>query len=522
MVTGHRAGCRAVSSAEVPAYTLAAMNDYLDGRFVTAGAPDGELTVFSPADLDDRVGVYPWSLARVDDAVAAARRAAPGWDGVGLHARIALLRRFREALTAHEEAIAREITREMGKVLREARAEAKAMAAKIDIAIDEGLPLTRDVTLEGGRLAWRYRPHGVLAVIGPFNFPLHLAHGHIAPALLAGNTVVFKPSEVTPGCGALYARIVDGVGFPPGVVNVVQGAGATGARLAGHPDVDGVLFTGSYAVGTEIIRANAARPGRMLALEMGGRNAAVVLDDAPFEKSVVDVVLSAFSTAGQRCTCASRLVVTRGVAEPFIAAVAARAARVRVGHPLDPTAFHGPLASPAAQARFERFEALADAEGTACVVAPREPAVRLEGRAVRGCYVAPRVRVVAAPSATSAYQREEVFGPDLAVWIADDDDHALRLANDTDYGLSAGVWTASEARFERFARELRVGCITWNAPTVGSSSRLPFGGLKRSGNHRPAGVFSATYCAWPLALTRGSSALDPASLPPGLDGPEPS
>ncbi len=492
------------------------MPSYLDGRFVDVAAPDGELTVRSPADLDDLVGVHPWSLAHVDDAVAAARRAAPAWDDAGLDARVALVRKLRDAVAAHEDAVAHAITREMGKVLREGRAEAKAMVAKVDISIDEGLALTRDVSLDGGRLAWRHRPHGVMAVIGPFNFPLHLAHGHIVPALLAGNTVVFKPSEVTPGCGELYARIADGVGFPPGVVNVVQGAGAAGARLATHPDVDGVLFTGSYGVGTEIIRANASRPGRMLALEMGGRNAAVVLDDAPFDKAVADVLLSAFSTAGQRCTCASRLIVAKGVAERFVAAVAERAARVKVGHPLDPGAFHGPLASPAAKARFERFEAMADAEGTACVFDPVEPAVSFEGRAVRGCYVAPRVRRVTNPSRESPYQREEVFGPDLAVWVADDDDHALALANDTDYGLAAGVWTASEARFERLARGLRVGCVTWNAPTVGSSSRLPFGGLKNSGNHRPAGVFSSTYCAWPLAVTRGSSSYDPSSLPPGL------
>jgi succinylglutamic semialdehyde dehydrogenase len=356
-------------------------------------------------------------------------------------------------------------------------------------------------------------------VLGPFNFPLHLAHGHVVPALLAGNTVVFKPSEVTPGCGELYARIVDAAGLPPGVVNVVQGEGPAGAHLASHPDVDGVLFTGSYHVGTQIIRANAARPGRLLALEMGGRNAAVVLDDAPFDKAVADVVLSAFSTAGQRCTCASRLIVTKSIAEPFVAAVAERTARIRVGHPLDASVFHGPLASPAAVTRFEALEALADAEGTACVSAPATPTVSFEGRAVRGCYVAPRVRRVARPERESAYQREEVFGPDLAVWVAEDVDHALALADDTDYGLSAGVWTTSAARFEHFARGLHVGCLTWNAPTVGSSSRLPFGGLRRSGNHRPAGVFSSTYCAWPLAITRGSDALDVASLPPGLDGP---
>ncbi len=494
----------------------ATTGSYVAGRFVETPSPDGEIEVRSPADLDDVAGRYAWALSHADDAVAAARASFEGWRALGLDARVAHLKRLRAALVAHEDEIARAITREMGKVLRESRAEAKALVGKIDLSVDEGLAFTRDFELEGGRLACRYRPHGVMAVIGPFNFPLHLAHGHIVPALLAGNTVVFKPSEVTPGCGALYARIIDEAGIPPGVLNVVQGDGRVGARLAEHPDVNGVLFTGSFAVGARILRDNASRPGRMLALEMGGRNAAVVLDDAPFDKAVADVVVSAFSTTGQRCTCASRLIVTKGIADRFIESVAAMASRARVGHPMDPTVFMGPLASPSALSRFERYERLADDEGTRCVIEPTEPEALFEERAVRGCYVAPRVRRVERPSSESAYQREEVFGPDLAAWVADDDDHALALANDSDYGLSAGVWTTSDARFERFAASLDVGCVTWNTPTVGSSSRLPFGGLKRSGNHRPAGIFSSTYCAWPLAVTRGAATFDPTSLPPGL------
>jgi succinylglutamic semialdehyde dehydrogenase len=493
-------------------------SSFVSGRFleVSADAADGELIIRSPADLDDEVGRHPFRLETADEAVASARAAFSDWEGLGLAGRLEQVQRLRAALVAHEEELARLISREMGKVLREARAEAKAMVAKIDLTIDEGLAFVRDWELEGGRLSCRYRPHGVLAVLGPFNFPLHLAHGHIVPALLAGNTVVFKPSEVTPGCGALYAALVAEAGLPPGVVNVVQGDGRVGARLAAHDDVDGVLFTGSYAVGTRILAVNASRPGRMIALEMGGRNAAVVLDDAPFDKAVYDVAVSAFSTTGQRCTCASRLIVTRGIADRFIDALATLADGLRIGHPLDPAAFMGPLASPAALERFEGYARLADEEGTLCVRPTRAVTVEWQGRAVRGCYVGARVRRVLRPSSESRYQREEVFGPDLAVWVADDDDHALALADDTDYGLAAGVWTSSEARFEQAARALRTGCLTWNAPTVGSSSRLPFGGLKHSGNHRPAGIYASLYCAWPQAITRGGIAVDDKGLPPGL------
>ncbi len=491
----------------------------VDGRLVPVSSPDGVLRVVSPSDLDAVVGEVPFARSLADEAVDAARRAQPAWDALGVAARIEHLRRFQAVIAAHEEDIAQSIAREMGKPLREGRVEAKAMVAKIDIAAGEGLALVRDVQVDA-KLAWRYRPHGVVSVIGPFNFPLHLPHGHIAPALLAGNTVIFKPSEVTPHTGLLYARLVVEAGLPAGVVNVVPGDGATGARLASGEGIDGVLFTGSYEVGSSILAANARRPGRMLALELGGKNAALVLADAPFEKSVLDVALSAFSTTGQRCTCVSRLVVERAIADRFVEALAERTRRLVVGHASDPAAFCGPLATEAAVRKFVAAQAAADAEGARRVDggADGPPSVSWQGRAVRGHYVRPVLRRVERVEATSGYQRGEIFGPDLAIYVADDLDHAIALANDSPYGLAAGVWTADEARFEACVARLRVGGLAWNTPTVGSSSKLPFGGLGHSGNHRPAGVFSSQYCAYPLALTRGESVVDTRALPPGLGG----
>lgn len=488
----------------------------IDGALRTPHAPDGALRPANPSDLDDRLGAVPFAAALVDDAVDAARRAQPAWEALGVEARGHALMRLRDVLMKREEELARAIAREMGKVLREARAEAKALVAKVDISLHEGLALVPDVDLDA-RLGWRWRAHGVLAVLGPFNFPLHLPHGHIVPALLAGNTVVFKPSEVCPHTASIYAHAARDAALPPGVLNVVQGDGAVGARLSAHPGCDGVLFTGSYAVGAQILAASAASPGRMIALELGGKNAAVVLDDAPLQRTATEVALSAFSTAGQRCTCVSRLVVTRGIADALIDAVADVAARMRVGHALDPEAFLGPLATHAAWARFAAVQAEADGEGSACVRAPASPEVTWEGRAVRGHYVSPRVRRVLRRDPASRYQREEHFGPDLAVYVVDDLDEAVAVANDTPYGLAAGVWTASADAFDRCARRLRVGSLMWNAPTVGASSRLPFGGVGHSGNHRPAGVFSSRYCAWPLAITRGGA--DDAPLPAGITPP---
>lgn len=465
---------------------------------------DGALRIASPADLDDVLGEVPFARGFIDEAVRAARRAQPAWEALGVEARAHALLRLRDVLMKREAQLAELLAREVGKVLREARAECRALVSKIDIALHEGLALVPDVRLDA-RHEWRWRAHGVLAVLGPFNFPLHLPHGHIVPALLAGNTVVFKPSEVAPFVASAYARAVLDAGLPPGVFNMVQGDGASGARLSEHPDVDGVLFTGSYAVGTRILAANAHRPGRMIALELGGKNAALVLDDADLEGAARDVAASAFSSAGQRCSCVSRLVVTRGIAAALIDAIAAAADGLVVGHPHDADVFMGPLATATAQARFEAAQRQADAEGSTRVRPPRELAPRFEGRRLRGHYVAPAVRLVQSRAADSVYQREELFGPDLAVYVVDDLDEAISVANDTRYGLAAGVWTRSEAAFERCARSLRVGNLGWNTPTVGASSRLPFGGVGDSGNHRPAGVFSSRYCAFPMSVTRAAA-----------------
>lgn len=485
--------------------------NYIDGAFRRPATPQAEIAVHSPADLDDHVGTISTSVADVDEALAAARAAQPGWERLSLEARVAHLVAFGAELKKREAALVALIGREVGKPAWEAKSEVAALGSKIEITVGEGLALVRGFAIEQGRFECRYRPHGVLAVIGPFNFPLHLAHGHLVPALATGNTVVFKPSEVAPFTAQLYAEAAHAAGFPAGVFNLVHGDGAVGGALSGHREVDGVLFTGSYDTGVRIQQANVARPGRMLALELGGKNTAVVLADAPFEKTLHDVVFSAFVTAGQRCTAVSRVVVEEPIAERFIAALAKAASRLVVGHPQAPGVFMGPLATRGGFEKFQRAQAIAAEEGAELVQPSIAPAI---GK--RGYYVTPSIHRVRAPRAESAYQHGEIFGPDVAVYVAGDADEACAIAEATPYGLAAGVFTASEARFEACARGLRVGCVAWNAPTVGSSSRLPFGGVKRSGNHRPAALFSTLYCTYPVAVTRGASELDRTKLSPGM------
>ena len=485
--------------------------DFIGGQWAEPAAPEGVLENRSPADLAAVISRHAWSVRQVDAAVAAAREAQKKFARTSAAGRAQLVRDVGAVLKKREEELARAIALDVGKPLWEARTEAQACSAKAVITADEGLKLVSDFPAPGQAGAeCRFRPLGVAAVLGPFNFPVHLPNGHVLPALACGNAVVFKPSEIAPHAAEVYAGCLEEAGVPAGVFNLVQGGPAVGAALSAHAGVDGVLFTGSWAVGQAIQRASQGQT-KLLALEMGGKNAALVLADADFDKAIYDVLFSAFVSAGQRCTAASRAIVVGPpeAARRFAARIAQLAAKLRIGHPLDEGVFMGPLASPAALEKFERGVAAA---GEEVVLASR----RVQPRGLDGCYATPSVQFVQNAGATP-YQREELFGPDLAVYAASSEEEALAIANATDYGLAASVHTTSEEAFNRCQRALECGVVNWNAPTVGASGRLPFGGLKRSGNHRPAALWSTLYCAAPVAVLRGEGWLDRRKLAPGVE-----
>ena len=483
--------------------------DLVGGSFSEPAHADGVIEDRSPADLTVVLGRHGWAVDQVDRAVRAARDAQAAWAARTLEERVAIVRRIGEVLAAREEELARAIALDVGKTLWEARAEVQASAAKAAITVEDGLKLVAPFAAPGQANAeCRFRPLGVAAVLGPFNFPVHLPNGHILPALACGNAVVFKPSEVAPQAAELYARCLVAAGVPKGVVNLVQGPGPVGAALAAHPGVDAVLFTGSWNVGQAIQRACLGQT-KLLALEMGGKNAAIVLRDADLDKAIYDAVFSAFVTAGQRCTAASRLIVEGPPerADAIAARVATIAQRLSIGHPLKDGIFMGPLASESALEKFLTGVRSAPEP----VLSPRATSPG----GLRGCYVTPGVHRVRERTG-SAYEREELFGPDLAVYQASSVEEAVAIVNATEYGLAASVHTASRDAFEHCLSRLDCGVVNWNAPTVGASGRLPFGGLKRSGNHRPAGLFSTQYCAAPVAVMHGSTHLDRARLAPGI------
>ena len=448
----------------------------------------------SPAELvstDPCTGEVIWQGATggVAEAVARARAAAPGWARTPLDQRIAITRAFKAEVDARAEEFARLIARETGKPLWETRTEVASVAAKVEISITAQAERAGEKAAEaaGVKQMLRHKPHGLLAVLGPYNFPAHLPNGHIVPALLAGNVIIFKPSEQTPAVaefmGGLWAR----AGLPDGVLTILHGGGDAGRELAGA-DIDGLLFTGSAHVGAVLARQFADTPHRILALEMGGNNPLVAWDVADIDAAATTVVQSAFLSAGQRCTNARRLILKAGD-DRLVQAVLALADRLIVGAPFDdPQPFMGPVISNAAADGLERGWAQLQAAG---------------GRVLRPLVRAHADRPFLSPAVIDmtgcAASDDELFGPVLQIIRVADWDSAMQAANATRFGLAAGLIGGDAALFDRFWAGSRAGIVNWNRPTNGASSAAPFGGIGASGNHRPSAYYAADYCAFPVA-----------------------
>lgn len=450
----------------------------------------------SPIDGAHRVGDFALDgLRHLDRALAAARSAQRHWRTTALEDRLAVMTTFAAELEADRDTIAELITTEMGKTIAEGRTESSALGAKIaltaSLAPIELAPL-RPANVDG-YATWR--PLGVMAVIGPFNFPVHLSNGHIAPALIAGNAVVLKPSEVTPGSAERYAaawqRTAAATGAPGALLQLLQGGGSLGAALAASPQVDAVAFTGSYDVGVAIRRACVTQTGKLLALEMGGKNTALVLDDADIAGTASTIVQAAFATTGQRCTATSRVLVVPAVADALVDAIATEAARWTPGDPFAASTRMGPLATPRARDQF--VAAQSHTCGLRTVLAGG--ASEAEGT---GCWVRAAVHEVVDADEAGARIAHELFGPELLIERVSSAALAAR-ANATPYGLAMSVHTSDRSRFESLRPELDAGLVNWNRPTAGASSALPFGGLKHSGNLRPAGSLALRYCVAPVA-----------------------
>lgn len=467
------------------------------------------------ASIDPSYGKIIWegkeaTISEVNDAFNAAKQLFPKWSLLSLSTRIKHLEAFGQVLADNKNTLIKAISQETGKPLWDSSGEVNAMINKISISIEAYGARCHEVFKKQpqGLSITRHKPHGVLAVFGPYNFPGHLPNGHIVPALLAGNTIVFKPSELTPLTAELMLDYWLQSGLPEGVLNLVQGGKEVGKLVAGHPGIDGLLFTGSWQTGSHLAEQFAKFPQKILALEMGGNNPLIISNISNITAAAYLTILSAFLSSGQRCTCARRLILPPGKnIDAFLNKLIKMARSIIVGAYDDiPEPFMGPVISQAAAEKLMEKQNNLLAVGGHSLLAmsplPRGPA-----------YLTPGIIDM-----THALQRtdEELFGPLLQIIHVKNFQEAIDEANRTAYGLIAGIFTDSEEEYKEFYTQIKAGVINWNVQLTGASSSAPFGGIGKSGNHRPSAFYAADYCAYPIASLENPVLQNPHNAIPGI------
>ncbi|MDX3774699.1 succinylglutamate-semialdehyde dehydrogenase [Chromatiaceae bacterium AAb-1] len=482
-------------------------------QFINGQWLAGEGKAFVSLDPAKNQQIWEGSAAtaqQVDAAVQAAREAQYGWSGLSFDERVNIVSKFAAQLSENKEALALSIAEETGKALWESRTEVAAMIGKIDISVRACQERTgiKENPMPQGRAFVRHKPHGVVAVFGPYNFPGHLPNGHIVPALLAGNTVLFKPSELTPKVAEDTVKLWQKAGLPAGVLNLLQGEVDTGKAIAGHDGIDGLFFTGSSRTGHYLHQQFAGRPDKILALEMGGNNPLIVQDVSDIDAAVHDIVQSAFISSGQRCTCARKLFLPAGGQGDAILACLIEVTRnIQVGvYDAQPQPFMGSMISVAAAKGMVAVQQQLVEQGAEVLVELQhlQPDTALVSPGIIEC------------TAVKDFPDDEHFGPLLKVFRFTDFDAAIDKANNTRFGLSAGLLSDSVELYQHFYRRIRAGIVNWNRPITGASSAAPFGGVGCSGNHRASAYYAADYCAYPVASVELEKVVMPEQLSPGL------
>lgn len=483
---------------------------YINGQWQQGeGNP---LRSIDPADASLVWQANTATARQVDLAIDSARNAFPKWANYPLKERLVIIDAFATLVKENSEAIATIISRETGKPIWETRTESAAMVGKVTISKQAYYERTGEKTMPipGATARLRHRPHGVVAVFGPYNFPGHLPNGHIVPALIAGNTVVFKPSEQAPATSDFIIQLWEQAGLPKGVLNLVQGERETGVALANHQGIDGLFFTGSPQVGHILHKDFAGHPGKILALEMGGNNPLLVSEKIADQRAAVhEIIQSAFISAGQRCTCARRLLLPTGAHGDAILQsliVATKALRID-RYDAEEQPFMGPIVSAqAADSLMQAYQKL--------VQRGAEPLLKMTRGDSQTGFVTPGI--IDATNMLEHLPDQEYFGPLLTVIRYDSLDQAMIIANNTQFGLSAGLLSDDQTEYEWFLQHSRAGIINWNRQTTGASSNAPFGGTGASGNHRASAYYAADYCAYPVSSIEADSLAMPEKLGYGL------
>ena len=476
--------------------------DYFDGRFSHPSLSQAQEKILKkcPGDLSQTLweaGVY---YEHIEAVIQSAERGYETWRKLSFEERIGYLKKYQEIVRSKKDEIAMALALEVGKPLWEAKTEAAALDSKVSVTITDSYERITTETIkdvmpkiDGHTI---YRPLGPSFVIGPFNFPCHLANGQILAALLAGNSVIFKPSEKTIYSAQLMIECFHEAGFPAGVVNFINGTGHTASKITSDKRIRGVFFTGSRGVGLRILENTYKDLNKLVALELGGKNSSIIHHDTNISHALPELLRACFLTSGQRCTSTSMILVHRKIEQEFINQFKAVTERIIIGHPTlhKPEPFMGPLIDEHAEKLYFEFCGYGKQEGAEEIVAPKKLDVGYEGY-----YVSPSIHYAKKLNLKGKFIQEEIFGPNCFFVPYDDIEEAIHIANCTEYGLAASVFTRDPEIYKLCLRDIESGLINLNRSTVGASARLPFGGLKNSGNHHPAAVAMIDHCVGTVA-----------------------
>lgn len=475
-------------------------NEYVQPITTGPHATDIYINRESPADTSLLLWKLPIEYTNIDDIVDSAVKGYQTWRNTSVEERISYLRKYQENLKEKSEEIAKAIALEVGKPLWEAKTEAAALIAKVDVTISDSLPRVttknyEDIAPDTNGAVY-FKPIGPSFIIGPFNFPCHLANGQITSLLISGNSIIFKPSEKTCYSSELMFDCLARCGFPPGVVNLVQGDGETARRIIKKKEIKGVFFTGSKDVGQRIIESTYHDLSKMVALELGGKNTAILDETANLDFALEELIKGSFLTAGQRCTSTAIVAIHNSIKDEFISRFHELSKKIIVDHPIDheETPFMGPLIDQRSLDQYLLYVGMAKREGLTEIMRGKQ----LE-RATPGYYACPSIHYAEKFSHESHFLTSEIFGPNCTFIGYDDFEEAIQIANSTEYGLAASVFTTERSRFEHAIQNIDAGLVNLNRSTVGASSRLPFGGVKNSGNYKPAAVSTIDSCVYQLS-----------------------
>jgi succinylglutamic semialdehyde dehydrogenase len=475
--------------------------DYFSGRFSlpSLSSAQEKIAKYCPADLSLKLWEAGVFYDHIDAVLESAEKGYDVWRKLSFDERMTFLKRYQEIVRNRKDEIALALAMEVGKPLWEAKTEAAALDSKVSVTITDSYERIKKETIkdvmpkvDGHTI---FRPLGPTFIIGPFNFPCHLANGQILSSLLAGNSIIFKPSEKTIYSAQLMIECFHDAGFPEGVINFINGTGVTASKITNDKRIKGVFFTGSRAVGLRILENTYKDLNKLVALELGGKNSTILHHDTNISHALPELLRSAFLTTGQRCTSTSMILIHRKIEQEFIAQFKSLTQKIRIGHPTStPEPFMGPLIDDHAEKMYFDFCNFGKIEGAEEILQPNKVDVGYQGH-----YVSASIHYTKKPNLHGKFIQEEIFGPNCFFVPYDDIEEAIHIANITPYGLAASVFTRSNDIYRLCLRDIDAGLINLNRSTVGATARLPFGGLKNSGNHRPAAVTMIDHCVTTIA-----------------------